>query len=281
MNKNSKKLKLLIVGSNSLIGNSFLKWSKFKGTIITCSKKDNLQIKLNKKPDVILNLAGEQRNHDKMWSSNLIIVKKILDHVTKHKCYLIQTGSSSEYGIHSKPTKENNLLLPSNIYSGTKAAATMIVSAFAKGENLNAIVVRPYCIYGHFSKKNRLIPLIIHNIFKEKKMTIYDGNQDYLYVKDYVGAMDRLILKRKLWSRGEIINVGSGKQYSNIQVVKIIEKVFEKKLNYKEIKRFNKPTDAKTWRSGSNILKNKYKFSHKYSLYQGILDMKKNLKIHS
>ena len=231
MYKSSKKTKLLIVGSNSLIGNSFLKWTKFKGSIITCSKKDNLQIKLNKKPDIILNLAGEQRNHDKMWSSNLIIVKKILDHVIKNKCYLIQTGSSSEYGIHSRPTKENNLLLPSNIYSGTKAAASMIVSSYAKGENLNAIIVRPFCIYGHFSKKNRLIPLIIENIFKEKKMIIYDGNQDYLYVRDYVRAMDTLIQKRKIWKKGEIINIGSGKQYSNFQVVNIIEKVFKKKLN--------------------------------------------------
>lgn len=279
MNRNSQKTKLLIVGSNSLIGNSFIKWTKFKGSIITCSKKDNLQVKLKKKPHIILNLAGEQRNHDKMWSSNLIIVKRLIDHAIKNKCYLIQTGSSSEYGIHSKPTKENNLLLPSNIYSGTKAAATMIVSGYAKGENLNAIIVRPYCIYGHFSKKNRLIPLIIENIFKEKKMVIYDGNQDYLYVKDYVRAMDTLIQKRKLWKKGEIINVGSGKQYSNFQVVKTIEKVFKKKLLYQKIKKFNKPTDAKVWRSGSNILKNKYKFVHKYNLLKGIIDLKKNLNI--
>ncbi len=271
-------MKILVIGSNGLIGKTFCETYRKKLNIATCARKENLNKKLKTfKPELILNLAADVRNINKMFTSNFSLVKKLVNYTIKHNNYLIQIGSSAEYGKRNFPTDENTSLMPASVYEVTKSLASILVTGFSRTFNSKAIVVRPYCVYGVYSKKNRLIPIVINSLKKNKKINIYKGNQDYIYVKDFVRALKIIIDKRKKWILGEVINVGSGKQYSNIQVVQTIEKVFKKKINYNYIKKYQKYMDSDMWLSNPAYIKKKYGFKSKYSLRDGLEDMKKIL----
>ena len=55
----------------------------------------------------------------------------------------------------------------------------MMITGYSRAYNLRAIVVRPYSVYGHHSKNDRLIPMIINSI-KNNKMKIYRGFHDFI-----------------------------------------------------------------------------------------------------
>ena len=257
-------MKILLIGSNSLIGKNFLNLYKKKLDIYLCTRKDNLKKKLtNIKPDFILNLAGEAKKINKMWSANILIVKELLDYTIKNNNYLLHTGSSSEYGKRNFPTNEKTLPIPASVYESTKSAASMLITGYSRAYKLKSIVVRPYCVYGAYSKKDRLIPIILNSLRRNKKIKIYKGCQDYVYAKDFARALKTLIEKRKNWDFGEIVNVGRGVQYSNLKVVKTLEKVSGKKVKYKFINKFKKFMDSNMWVCNPKHIKKKYGFSFK------------------
>ena len=179
-----KKISLLVTGSNGLIAKTFIEQYKDKFKILKCTKKDKLENCLKKKPQIIFNTAGEQYNEKKMVQTNLIYVEKLLNYVKQTNSYLISLGSSAEYGVRNFPTNEKTLPLPATKYEATKSAASMMITGYSRAYNLRAIVVRPYSVYGHHSKNDRLIPMIINSIKNNKKMKIYRGFHDFIYVYD-------------------------------------------------------------------------------------------------
>jgi dTDP-D-glucose 4,6-dehydratase len=137
-------------------------------------------------------------------------------------------GSSAEYGRHMEPTRETSELRPTTVYEGTKAAASMLVRGYAHNYSLQAVIVRPYCVFGNYSKPNLLIPMIIEAIRKNKFMKIYKGVHDFIYVKDFIRGIDKIIQKKNKCHSGEVINLGSGKQLSNFKVLNCVQKIFGK-----------------------------------------------------
>ena len=105
-----------------------------------------------------------------MFFTNVLLVKKIIDYCIDNKSFLIHLGSSAEYGRHLVPTRENSELRPTTVYEGTKAAASMLIRGYAQNYNLQAVIIRPYCVFGNYSKPNLLIPMIIEAIRKNKFM---------------------------------------------------------------------------------------------------------------
>ena len=62
------------------------------------------------------------------------------------------------------------------------------------------------------------------------------------------------------------MNFGSGKQFSNLQILNICEKVLKKKSKATYIPRFNKIYDKKVWCSNNNNLIKKFKFKFKFNI---------------
>lgn len=269
-----KKIKLLITGSNGLIAKSFIETYEKQFKIFTCTKKDSLDKILKNKIDVIINTAGEQYEENKMVGANLKLVIKLLNYCKKNKAKLVQFGSSAEYGVCNKPTNENFKLNPGTLYEATKSAASMMVVGFSKAYNVNAIVVRPYSVFGKYMKNDRLIKLIINSLNSNKKMNIYRAKHDFIYVKDFNKALKIIIEKNKIWNKGEIINIGSEKQLSNFQVLKTIQKTFKKKGRFKIVNKYFKPWDSDCWVSDCTHLKKKYKFKIEYNFLNAIKDLK-------
>ena len=143
----------------------------------------------------------------------------------------INTGSSSEYGIKNKPMKENDLLEPLSFYAVTKASATLLCQVFAKEFQKPIVTLRPFSVYGPYEEKKRFIPTIIKAVIEEKtiKLTPGDQRRDFIYIDDVIDIYINTILKGKKLA-GQVLNMGTGIEYTNDQVVQALLKVTGKKV---------------------------------------------------
>ena len=85
--------------------------------------------------------------------------------------------------------------------------------------------------YGPNQYPEKLIPLFIFNALNQKPLPVYgDGNytRDWLYVGDHVNAIDLIFHKGKI---GRTYNIGGFNEYKNIDLVKLLCKVIDVKLN--------------------------------------------------
>lgn len=151
---------------------------------------------------------------------------------------LIHFSSSEAYGsARYRPMDEKHPLGPSTPYAASKAAGDILVLSYYRTFNTDCAIVRPFNNYGPRQNEGSyagVIPLTIKRILNKEAPVIYsDGRQtrDYIYVTETARAAIEIYKNEK--TRGEAINIGSGKETSILTVVKLIMKLL--KCN-KEIK---------------------------------------------
>ena len=123
---------------------------------------------------------------------------------------------------------------PRSPYSASKAASDHFVRAYGNTYGLPIVVSNCSNNYGpnHFPEK--LIPLIIHNIIHNKPLPVYgkgENVRDWLYVEDHAKAIDKVFHEGKI---GETYNIGGFNKWKNIDVVKLLCKILDQKLNRSE-----------------------------------------------
>jgi len=126
-------------------------------------------------------------------------------------------------GIHT----ESNMLIPSNPYSATKAAADMLVLAWARTYNIPYVIVRPNNNYGVNQYVEKLIPKSIKYLTVGRKIPLHNNGtptRNWLHASDTAAAIITIIESEV---RNEIFNISGGLELQNIEVVeKIIHKMF-------------------------------------------------------
>ena len=123
---------------------------------------------------------------------------------------------------HDPPFTESSRYAPNSPYAASKAASDHLVRAYHHTYGLPALITNCSNNYGPYQFPEKLIPLVIHFSLMEKPIPIYgDGQQirDWIYVKDHCTAL-RCVLQKGL--PGEVYNVGSCHEQSNLEVVETI-----------------------------------------------------------
>ena len=120
---------------------------------------------------------------------------------------------------------------PRSPYSASKAASDHFVRAYGNTFELPVVISNCSNNYGpnHFPEK--LIPLIIHNIIHQKPLPVYgkgENVRDWLYAEDHARAIDEVFHKGKI---GETYNIGGFNEWKNIDVVKLLCNILDRKLN--------------------------------------------------
>jgi len=141
----------------------------------------------------------------------------------------IQISTDEVHGSIEKGSfKETDILDPSSPYSASKAAADHLARAFYKTYGLEVIITRSSNNYGPYQYPEKLIPKLIIRALHDQGLPIYgDGKQvrDWIYVVDNCEAID-LISQRG--EPGEIYNVASGNERTNIEITKSILGILDK-----------------------------------------------------
>lgn len=126
-------------------------------------------------------------------------------------------------GIHT----ETDLLRPSNPYSATKAAADMLVLAWARTYNIPYVIVRPNNNYGINQYVEKLIPKAIKYLQLGRKIPLHNGGKptrNWLHASDTADAIVKIV---ESGVRNDIFNISGGLELPNIEVVsKIIHNMF-------------------------------------------------------
>jgi len=84
--------------------------------------------------------------------------------------------------------------------------------------------------YGSHQFPEKLIPLVINNIKNNKPLPVYgtgENVRDWLWVEDHARAIDTIFHKGKL---GETYNIGGWNEWTNIDLVRLLCKIMDRKL---------------------------------------------------
>lgn len=165
-----------------------------------------------------VNLLNSARD---CWKNNLD--GKLFYHISTDEVY----GSLGESGLFT----ETSPYAPNSPYSASKASSDHFVRAYGETYGLPVIISNCSNNYGpnHFPEK--LIPLFINNIIEKKPLPVYgDGNytRDWLFVEDHAHAIDLVFHKGR---KGETYNIGGFNEWKNIDLVKLLCRIMDEKLD--------------------------------------------------
>lgn len=228
------------------------------------------------RPDHIINCSAygnmaHQSDIDAIYQINVINPIYLLQ-ATKNVDYksLILIGSSSEYGSKSEPMNELDLPETDTFYGASKVAQTYLARAYAKQFNKPIRVVRPFSIYGEDEADFRFIPTVIRSVKEGKEFNLVkEPSHDWIYIDDFIQGL--LLATRK---KIDLLNVGTGEQFSNIEVVEMLEEISGKKANYKEVEQL-RGFDSNNWVADNSLLKD-LGWKQKYSLFNGLKKVYEN-----
>jgi len=135
----------------------------------------------------------------------------------------LQVSTDEVYGEISEGTfSESDPLNPRNPYAATKASADLLARSYYMTHRLPVLITRTSNNYGPRQHSEKLIPKFIQRAAAGKSLPVYgDGSnvREWIYVEDNCLAL-RTVLESG--SVGEVYNIGSGEELTNLEVTEQI-----------------------------------------------------------
>lgn len=144
---------------------------------------------------------------------------------------VIYASSATVYGNSAPPLKEHTKPAPGNFYAASKLSGEYLAIAFSKVYGLETVGLRYMGIYG-IGEGNKggaasVVTQFLLRMKRGEKPIIYeDGAQtrDFTYVKD-VAQVNLLACECSERLLGEVFNVGTGKQTSFNELIRVINEL--------------------------------------------------------
>lgn len=149
--------------------------------------------------------------------------QKLFYHVSTDEVY-------GELGAEGK-FMETTPYSPNSPYSASKASSDHFVRAYYHTYHLPVKISNCSNNYGSHHFPEKLIPLMINNIMHQKPLPVYgkgENVRDWLFVEDHARAIDIIYHQGKM---GETYNIGGNNEWKNIELVKFLCQLMDKKMN--------------------------------------------------
>lgn len=216
--------------------------------------------------DYVINVAAETHvgnsiiDSSDFIKSNIVGVKNLLDiiknkpkNVTKRPI-LFHFSTDEVYGdIEEGSHNEDAPLLPSNPYSASKASADMLINAWARTYGIDYIILRPTNNYGPGQYPEKLIPLVVKQLERGRKIRLHDEGEPYrnwLHVEDTAQAVIKIIESGVV---NEIFNVAGGFEQKNIDTTKKIINSYFNGSHQEEYDEYREWLDFSYIRKGQDV----------------------------
>ena len=194
--------------------------------------------------DGVIHLAAESHVDRSISNPNEFVITNVVgtvnllnaaraiwkDHPEEKRFYHVSTdevyGALGNEGYFTEETSYD----PHSPYSASKASSDHFVRAYHDTFGLPIIISNCSNNYGPNQFPEKLIPLFINNIRHNKPLPVYGKGvnvRDWLYVEDHAAAID-LIYHKGL--DGETFNIGGHNEWRNIDLIKVLCRVVDKKL---------------------------------------------------
>ncbi|HAJ56587.1 MAG TPA: NAD-dependent dehydratase [Candidatus Omnitrophica bacterium] len=183
----------------------------------------------------------------------------------------VNTGSSSEYGLKSILMKESDICEPVTDYGVSKVAATLFARALAQRDKRPIVTLRLFSPYGYYEGASRLVPSLITAYLSGKapEVSSPDCVRDFIFIEDVLSAYSKVIDKKGSVA-GEIINIGSGRQYRVSDVSRAVARLTGSKAKPQWGKIANPRCEPKHWQADITKAKKLLGWQPKFGLEQGL-----------
>ena len=144
-------------------------------------------------------------------------------HVSTDEVY----GSLGNEGFFTETTAYD----PRSPYSASKASSDHFVMAYHHTYGMPVVMSNCSNNYGSHHFPEKLIPLMINNIRNNRPLPVYgkgENVRDWLWVNDHAKAIDVIFHKGR---NGEKYNIGGFNEWTNIDLVHLLCRIMDKKLN--------------------------------------------------
>jgi dTDP-glucose 4,6-dehydratase len=230
----------------------------------TFAKENIAELKYLPDCDYVINIAAESHvgnsiiDSSDFIQSNIVGVKNLLDLIrnkqgnVSDRPILLHFSTDEVYGdITDGEHIETDILKPSNPYSASKAAADMLILAWARTYGIKYLILRPTNNYGIGQYPEKLIPVTVKMLMRGKKIKLHDKGEpirNWLHSDDTASAVIALI---QSGTEDEIYNVAGGFEQKNIDtVVKVFECYFQES---RQDNNWNELLDLSYVREGQDI----------------------------
>lgn len=185
----------------------------------------------------------------------------------------VNAGSSSEYGTKSEPMRETDRLEPGSVYAVAKAAQTHLCSVLAADGGIAAVTFRLFSIFGPWEDPARLFPTLIRRARAglPLEMASPETAHDFLFVEDALDAM--LAFDRLEGMRGEVLNLGSGRQTTLSELVGVVAEVVGASPEVRWGALPDRPWDTSRWQADTRELRRRLEWRPGRSLRAGVREM--------
>ena len=203
----------------------------WRSNLITHVKEDICDLERLPDCDYIFNFAAESHVANSIEDSSCFIksnvdgVRNLLDLIRKKpdnvcaRPVFVHISTDEVYGdIVEGSFKEEQALNPSNPYSVSKAAADMLIKAYARTYGVQYNIIRPTNNYGLGQYPEKLIPLSVKLLQREKKIRLHNQGtpiRNWLHVEDTANAILDVVEFGEL---NEVYNI-AGEEKRNLDVV--------------------------------------------------------------
>lgn len=144
-------------------------------------------------------------------------------HISTDEVY----GSLGKEGFFTEETRYD----PRSPYSASKASSDHLVRAYHHTYKMPVVISNCSNNYGPNQFPEKLIPLALYNMLQNKPVPVYgkgENIRDWLYVEDHAVAIDLIYHKG---TTGETYNIGGHNEWRNIDLIKFLCSVMDRKLN--------------------------------------------------
>lgn len=180
--------------------------------------------------DIVVHFAAESHvdnsilNAHKFIQTNVSGTQRVLEAALNLPVKRVVNVSTDEvYGsILTGASSEDAQLSPNSPYSSSKAGADLVARAYFKTYGLDVVTTRSANNFGKYQHLEKFIPVIVDRLNHGLRIPVYGSG---LNIREWIHVTDncRAILKvAQLGSAGEIYNIGSGNELTNLEVVRTV-----------------------------------------------------------
>ncbi len=250
----------------------------------------------SEKIDAVIHFAGYISMGESMqqpslyFTNNTHATVQLLDEMVKQRVNnIIFSSTAGVYGNPKQlPIPEDHAKHPENPYGESKLMVEQILAWYQKIFHLNFVVLRYFNASGaaldgsmgeKHSPETHIIPSVVNAVLQNKPFTLYgndyatkDGTcvRDYIHVLDLVEAHILALKKLESTSGGHIYNVGTGKGFSNTEVINMVEKISGKQVSIHQNPR--RPGDADSLIADATRITSELQFNPQHSDLQTIVE---------
>jgi dTDP-glucose 4,6-dehydratase len=185
--------------------------------------------------DVVVHMAAESHVTRSIYDNKLFFETDVLgtqavaNAIVKHRDRVerfIHISTSEVYGSAvAEKMCEAHPLNPMSPYASAKCGADRLVYSYWATYNIPAVIVRPFNNYGPYQHLEKAVPRFVTSCILGEPLTVHgDGSaaRDWIFVEDHCEALDRLLHVDLEKIRGQVINIGTGRHRTVLEVAETV-----------------------------------------------------------